>query len=815
MKGVLHYLSHNDGRLLEKWLLIIFCFMISFVPLTNAAAQSRETFTALTEEETAWINEHPVIRSTNYTKWPPLDFIENGKPTGLSVDYLKLIASKVGLEIEFVSGDDWPVLLQQAKDGEIDIVQSISNSGDRPDFWNFTSPYLNFLMTFYGRIDADPIDSADDLIGKKIGVVDGWSSHSFLKKNYRHLEIILMDSVEDALISLSAGDIDVFVDRLPTSNYAISKYFITGVEIIGQNIFPGSTEIDSLRFAIRKDWPILLSILEKGMLRVTEEEYAAITNRWQADYIRDADVGLTIEEINWLANNKTIMVAADPDLSPLASVDENGNITGIAGAYLDLIADKLNIRFEWIKNQNWPDGLDAVRDGRADIITSVSSTPSRTEYLNFTDSYVVVAVMIFSQEGGLRYVNMASLRGKRIAQVKNYAATEEVKREFPEVEIIEVASTDEALRMLHEGKVDAHLGVIPLNANRIARLGFDNIIVTGETPFKSINSFGVRKDLELLRSAMQKVLNSVTAKEKAEFSRNWLSLKVEQNLNDLIFDILLMAVSIILIVLIWASSLRREINRRKVIEEQLRKSQKEAETANAAKSTFLANMSHEIRTPLNAIIGFSDVISSGLYGDAIQPKYQEYLKDIKGSGEHLAVVINDILDLSKIEAGKWQMIDVDFEILRTVEDCARLYQNELVARRIEFSIEILAEDREMALLADEGGVKRIVDNLLSNAVKFTPDCGSIRCSIGKTVDGSVKIELEDTGVGIAPDRLKHVLSPFGQDHELKNLNRGGTGLGLSIVDQLVALHSGTFSIVSEVAVGTTTTVIFPKERIID
>jgi len=815
MKGVLFYFSINHERLLGIWQLIILCIAASLMPLISAEAQNHETFTGLTDEEVMWIKEHPVIRSTNYSNWPPLDFTQNGKPTGFSVEYLKLIASKVGLEIEYVSGDDWPALLQQAKDGEIDMVQSISRSGNRPEYWNFTSPYLKFLVTFYGRIGADTINSANDLIGKKIAVVEGWSSHTFLMKNYRHLDLVVMDSVENALTSLSAGDVDVFIDRAPTSNYIISKNFITGVEIIGQDVFPTSAEIDSLRFAVRKDWPLLLSILEKGMLRVSEQEIDAITNYWQTEYVKEDRIALTSEEVSWLAQNNTILVASDSDLSPLASVDVNGKITGIAGAYLNLISDRLNIQFEWIKNRNRSDGLSAVRDGHADIITSAAYTLEQSEHLNFTDNYLVVAVMIFSVEGGSRYVNMASLRGKRIAQVKNYALTEEVKRDFPDIEIVEVKSDDEALRLLHDGEVDAHLGVIPLNANRIAKLGFDDIIVSGETPYKSVNSFGVRKDLTLLLSAMQKVLNSITPREKAEFSRNWLSLKVEQNLNDLIFDILLMAISVILIVLIWATSLRREINRRKEIEEKLRKSQKEAETANAAKSTFLANMSHEIRTPLNAIIGFSDVISSGVYGSEIQPKYQEYLKDIKRSGEHLAVVINDILDLSKIEAGKWQMSDVDFELLRTVEDCARVYQNELVARRINFSINIPNEDRDLAMLADEGCVKRIVDNLLSNAVKFTADSGAIKCSISKTDDGSVKFETEDTGVGIAPHRLKLVLSPFGQDHELKNLNKGGTGLGLSIVAQLVALHGGTFTITSKVDVGTKAIVIFPKERIID
>ena len=786
-----------------------------FVPFLNANAQNASVPANLTEEEINWIKDHPVIRASNYTKWPPIEFISEGRPAGFSVDFIRLVAAKVGIKIEFISNDNWPKLIEMAGNKEIDVLLSTLERMKGDIDWFFSSPYLNMPMTFYGRIGTDKVAGISDLIGKKIGVVKDWPSEKIFRENYKRLDLVVFENIRDALIALSAGNIDILVSRHPNASYIIEKNFITNIDVIGTNILSEALNADELRFAIRKDWPILLSIIEKGMEQVSAEDYMDLNHKWQTDNIIDDPVGLNGAEREWLDGHHVIRVVSEKGLLPLMDIDADKNVTGIAGAYLDLIAKRLNVRFQWIGNNTREEGLDAINNGKADIILSSGAILKPQENLNFTDNYVVFSEMIFSKKSGPGFINMASLKDKKVAQVKDYALSDDIRNEFPDIDVVDADDISSALKLLNDGRVDAYIGIIPLTSRQIALDGYNDIAVSGATPFKSSYSFGIRKDLDLLNSSMQKALNSINASEKAAFSRNWLSIKVGQDQSKLILNILIVVIALLLIIFIWMNSLRREISRRKIVEGELIKSQKEAETAMAAKSTFLANMSHEIRTPLNAIIGFSDVITSETFGRVSQEKYREYLKDIKWSGEHLSVVINDILDLSKIEAGKWHMTDVDFDLLRTVEDCLKPYRQEAEERQLKMTININDEDRDIALLADENCIRRVIDNLISNSVKFTADGGNIDINIIKQPDGSLTIEVADNGVGIAADRLKVVLSPFGQAYELKNLNKGGTGLGLAIVNQLIALHGGRFSVESEVGIGTKASANLPKERVIN
>ncbi len=225
-------------------------------------------------------------------------------------------------------------------------------------------------------------------------------------------------------------------------------------------------------------------------------------------------------------------------------------------------------------------------------------------------------------------------------------------------------------------------------------------------------------------------------------------------------------------------------------------------------------MSHEIRTPLNAIIGFSGAMTSGIFGDINPPRYREYVEDIEKSGEHLATVVNDILALSKIEAGKWQLEKSEFLINDCLVDSIRMIKDQASEKELDISVHGEQNSPELVLYADHSALKRIIINLLSNAVKFTERCGEIICSYEVTADGGARILIADTGVGIPPDRIEKVLNPFEQAKNEYDLNEEGTGLGLSIVQKLVELHEGSFSLASEMGVGTTAIITLPAKNVV-
>lgn len=238
-----------------------------------------------------------------------------------------------------------------------------------------------------------------------------------------------------------------------------------------------------------------------------------------------------------------------------------------------------------------------------------------------------------------------------------------------------------------------------------------------------------------------------------------------------------------------------------------------AEDANLAKSRFLATMSHELRTPLNAILGFSEVMAGEVLGPINSPTYREYSRDIHDSGQHLLDLINEILDLSRIEAGRYQLNEEPLTLLTVVEDCCHMM--ELKARNKDLRIVEEFEPALPRLLGDERAIRQVTLNLLSNAIKFSPTGGEIRVRVGWTAGGGQYISVKDNGPGIPAEEIPVVLSAFGQGSIAIKSAEQGTGLGLPIVQGLLSLHGGEFELRSKLREGTEAIAIFPAARVID
>jgi PAS domain S-box-containing protein len=231
-----------------------------------------------------------------------------------------------------------------------------------------------------------------------------------------------------------------------------------------------------------------------------------------------------------------------------------------------------------------------------------------------------------------------------------------------------------------------------------------------------------------------------------------------------------------------------------------------------AKSEFLANMSHELRTPLNAIIGFSEIIRDNLLGDPSDFRYNEYARDIHDSGTHLLQVINDILDLAKIEAGKLELVEEKVDVRPMIESVVRLIDGRAASHSI--TIEADLESLDFRIWADARKLKQILINLLSNAVKFTPDGGKIAIAADRSDPDTVTISVLDSGIGIAEDDIAKVLSPFGQVDGGLGRKYEGTGLGLPLTQAMVELHDGRLELESIVGQGTTVRILLPESRIL-
>ena len=262
-----------------------------------------------------------------------------------------------------------------------------------------------------------------------------------------------------------------------------------------------------------------------------------------------------------------------------------------------------------------------------------------------------------------------------------------------------------------------------------------------------------------------------------------------------------------------ALAIMRDITKRKATERELRIAKEQAEVASRAKSSFLATVSHELRTPLNAIIGFSDVIRHQMLGVVSPPRYRDYAQDIHDSGKHLLDIINDILDLSKLEAGRMELFEEVLDVNQVIRQSIHLMEGRIADSRLQLGMH-LSPNLPM-LRADRRVLKQILINLLSNAVKFTPEGGAITISSSLEKSGGITIVVEDSGIGMKPEDIPMAMTPFTQIASAMTRRHAGTGLGLPLVKSLIDLHGGNFFIDSAPGHGTRATIKLPYARSVD
>jgi ABC-type amino acid transport substrate-binding protein len=391
------------------------------------------------KEELLWIKNNPVIKIGADANWPPFEYIDSsGKYQGIASDYLYLISKYTGLQFE-VDASDWYSTILKIRDKKLDMLACVAKTPDREKYLNFTSPFLNIDIVVIGKKELQ-INNFDEIKNYKVAVQKGNFVYEKLIKKFPNIEFIFASSNKEAFEFVSYGKADIFIGNMPVFSYFVEKEMLTNLEVK----FKADFEKIDLSMAVLKENEILFHIIEKVMPKIVDEEQEKINKKWIFELKEKSKrIDFTKEEIDWLKDNPVIKIAGDPFWPPYSFYDDQGTYIGLIPDLVNEVFKDSNIKVEYVKTNSWSETLNLIKEKKINLIDSISYSPSRSEYLNFSNKYIGAEIVIIANNKEMNYVNsFNNITDKNIATVKGYSIIEEIKQDFPQIKNIKEPLAD-------------------------------------------------------------------------------------------------------------------------------------------------------------------------------------------------------------------------------------------------------------------------------------------------------------------------------------------------------------------------------------
>ena len=773
------------------------CFLLSFFLL----------FTLLPVSVKAEETNHKTVRVGWYEDSYHITD-KNGDRSGYGYEFEQAVASYTGWDYEYVTGD-WTELVEQLQNGEIDLMSALSYTDERAETMLFSDqPMGEERYYLYADLANTDISAADlsTLNGKSIAMMEqSVQTTQFCEweeKYQIHTKHIFVDSIDQAKELLAKNEVQGVIST------ETSIWVDAGMSAI---VITGGSEI---YYGINKNRSDLKDELDSAM-RSMENDKPFYSDELYQRYIATQSVAiLSGSEKEWLKQHGSIRIGYLNDDPGFSTVDtKTSEVVGVLNDYIDYAQNCFGqtLKFDPVGFDSQEEQLQALNDDKIDLIFHVSQNPYYAEQNDVSLSNTVLSISlaaVTSRDAFDENAENTVAITRENSKFKWYIAYN-----YPDWNILECDSLKEAEKAVQNGNADCLIVRSGRAMNYVNDKKLHSVFLT-----KAANtSFAVRKGSTLLLSILNKTLKSMqTSKLTGAVSMYEDSLK-KVTLVDFIKDnfLIVTTVSIVLFALILSAILgllrkaRQAASQSQKLNKKLQESQHDlkmallqAESANSAKTAFLNNMSHDIRTPMNAIIGFTSLAASHIDNKEL---VKDYLRKIGTSSEHLLSLINDVLDMSRIESGRVKIDEKPLHLPDLLHDIRTIIRPSISSKQLDFLIDTVdVADEE--IIADKLRLTQILLNILSNAVKYNKTGGTVSLRVKqekKAPKGCATYHfiVRDTGIGISKEFQKHIFENFSREETATVSGIQGTGLGLAITKKIVEMMGGTISLESEEGVG--------------
>ena len=742
---------------------------------------------------------------------------EKGARKGYGYELLETLSGYAGWQFEYVTCD-WSDCFEKLKNGEIDIIGGISYTEDRTQEMLFSDEPMG-VEKYYLYADLSRADiSASDfktLNGKKIGVLMGTEPEVMLaeweEKYGLKTEHVNISNNEDVKQKLANHEIDCFVS-LEESFWA--ERGISTITRVGES---------GIYYAINKNRPDIKEELDDAMRALDEAVPFYTADLYKRYFSMDYTPILTGEEKAWLRKHGAIRMGFLASDSGVSTFDPaTGEFTGVITDYIQFAADCLGnqeLEFQLVGYDSKEAELDALKSGEIDMIFHCDQNPNLAEEYHFACTNTTwtsnLMAVTNKQHFNENNVNRIAVPQNKLS-LKKYLAFY-----YPQWEIVDCDTQEDAARLVKDGQADCFVTGISSENKYSKKYSFYSVpLVNPVRSCFAVNS-GNRSLLSILNKTIKAMPVNMLAGALAMYKSSARKVTMSDFIKDNFFKVMLIssiavAVVLLTILMLLQKARKAEAAARKAASDtqelnaKLQVAVEKAESANRAKSTFLSNMSHDIRTPMNAIIGFTTLALSNIDDT---DRVKDYLAKTLASSNHLLSLINDVLDMSRIESGKIHLEEVEVNLSDVLHDLKTIVSGQIYAKQLELymdAMDVTDED----VYCDKTRLNQILLNLLSNAIKFTPAGGTVSVRVRQLAGkvrgcGQYEFRIKDNGIGMSQEFAQKIFEPFERERTSTVSGIQGTGLGMAITKNIVDMMGGTIEVQTAQGKGTEFTVCVP------